>query len=330
MFTPKGELKKLPGNASALDFAFEIHSEIGARCIGAKVNQKLVPINYKLKTGDQVEILTSNKQKPNEGWLNFVVTSKGRTRIKDELKEQKKSAASDGKEIVIRKLKQAKIELNSENLDKLLNRFNLKSALDFYFLVGKGKIDPKEIKKIKTSVDKPKKQIKQRVSDVASFQKTIKEATGKKRDQLLIGEDMDIIPYSLAPCCNPIPGDDVFGFVSIHEGIKIHRINCPNATELLSKHGHRVVKAKWTSQSEVSFLTGLKIRGTDRVGMMNDVTNIISSELKVNMRSVSIESDNGIFDGSIQLYVHDTNHLEKLTKKLENIEGVEEVARFDV
>jgi len=330
VFTPKGELKKLPGNASALDFAFEIHSEIGARCIGAKVNQKLVPINYKLKTGDQVEILTSNKQKPNEGWLNFVVTSKGRTRIKDELKEQKKSAASDGKEIVIRKLKQAKIELNSENLDKLLNRFNLKSALDFYFLVGKGKIDPKEIKKIKTSVDKPKKQIKQRVSDVASFQKTIKEATGKKRDQLLIGEDMDIIPYSLAPCCNPIPGDDVFGFVSIHEGIKIHRINCPNATELLSKHGHRVVKAKWTSQSEVSFLTGLKIRGTDRVGMMNDVTNIISSELKVNMRSVSIESDNGIFDGSIQLYVHDTNHLEKLTKKLENIEGVEKVARFDV
>ena len=330
VFTPKGELKKLPGNASALDFAFEIHSEIGARCIGAKVNQKLVPINYKLKTGDQVEILTSNKQKPNEGWLNFVVTSKGRTRIKDELKEQKKSAASDGKEIVIRKLKQAKLELNSENLDKLLNRFNLKSALDFYFLVGKGKIDPKEIKKIKTSVDKPKKQIKQRVSDVASFQKTIKEATGEKRDQLLIGEDMDIIPYSLAPCCNPIPGDDVFGFVSIHEGIKIHRINCPNATELLSKHGHRVVKAKWTSQSEVSFLTGLKIRGTDRVGMMNDVTNIISSELKVNMRSVSIESDNGIFDGSIQLYVHDTNHLEKLTKKLENIEGVEKVARFDV
>lgn len=330
VFTPKGELKKLPGNASALDFAFEIHSEIGARCIGAKVNQKLVPINYKLKTGDQVEILTSNKQKPNEGWLNFVVTSKGRTRIKDELKEQKKSAASDGKEIVLRKLKQAKLELNSENLDKLLNRFNLKSALDFYFLVGKGKIDPKEIKKIKNSVEKPKKQAKQRVSDVASFQKTIKEATGEKRDQLLIGEDMDIIPYSLAPCCHPIPGDDVFGFVSIHEGIKIHRISCPNATELLSKHGHRVMKAKWTSQSEVSFLTGLKIRGTDRVGMMNDVTKIISSELKVNMRSVSIESDNGIFDGSIQLYVHDTNHLEKLTKKLENIEGVEEVARFDV
>jgi len=330
VFTPKGELKKLPGGATALDFAFEIHSEIGARCIGAKVNQKLVPINYKLKTGDQVEILTSNKQKPNEGWLKFVVTSKGRTRIKDELKEQKKSAASEGKEIVIRKLKQAKLELNSENLDKLLNQFNLKSALDFYFLVGKGKIDPKEIKKIKKAVSKPQRQPQQSVSDIESFQRKIREATGEKRDQLLIGEDMDIVSYSLAQCCNPIPGDDVFGFVSTHEGIKIHRINCPNATELLSKHSHRVVKAKWTSQSEVSFLAGLKIRGTDRVGMMNDVTKIISSELKVNMRSVSIESDNGIFDGSIQLYVHDTKHLETLTKKLESIEGVEEVARFDV
>lgn len=330
VFTPKGELKKLPGGASALDFAFEIHSEIGARCIGAKVNQKLVPINYKLKTGDQVEILTSNKQKPNDGWLGFVVTSKGRTRIKDELKEQKKSAASDGKEIVIRKLKQAKLELNSENLDKLLDKFNLKSALDFYFLVGKGKIDPKEIKKIKDIAEKPQKQAKQKVSDLASFQRTIKEVTGEKRDQLLIGEDMDIVPYSLAPCCNPIPGDDVFGFVSTHEGIKVHRNNCPNATELLSKHGHRVMKAKWTSQSEVSFLAGLKIKGTDRVGLMNDVTKIISSELKVNMRSVSIESDNGIFDGSIQLYVHDTKHLEKLIIRLENIEGVEEVARFDV
>ena len=330
VFTPKGELKKLPGGASALDFAFEIHSEIGARCIGAKVNQKLVPINHKLKTGDQVEILTSNKQRPNEGWLSFVITSKGRARIKDELKEQKKSAASEGREIVKRKLKQVKLDLNSENLDKLLNKFNLKSALDFYYLVGKGKIEAKDIKKIKDANDKPKKAPQQTFSDTESFQRTIKEFTDEKRDQLLIGEDMDIVQYSLAPCCNPIPGDDVFGFVSTHEGIKIHRINCPNATELLSKHGHRVVKAKWTSQTEVSFLAGLKIKGTDRVGMMNDVTRIISSELKVNMRSVSIESDNGIFDGTIQLYVQNTKHLEILTKKLENIQGVEEVARFDI
>lgn len=330
VFTPKGELKKLPGEATALDFAFEIHSEIGATCIGAKVNQKLVSINYKLKTGDQVEILNSKKQKPNEGWLSFVITSKARTRIKDELKEQKRSSASDGKEIVMRKLKQVKLELNSENLDKLLNRFNLKSALDFYFLVGQGKIDSKEIKKIKNQADKPKKQVQQNVSDTESFKRKIKEVTGEKRDQLLIGEDMDIVTYSIAPCCNPIPGDDVFGFVSTHEGIKIHRINCPNASELLSKHGHRVVKAKWTSQTEVSFLAGLKLKGTDRVGLMNDVTRIISSELKVNMRSVSIESENGIFDGTIELFIQDTKHLDVLTKKLKNIDGIEEVVRFDV
>lgn len=330
VFTPKGELKKLPGGATALDFAFEIHSEIGAKCIGAKVNQKLVPINYKLKTGDQVEILTSNKQKPNEGWLSFVITSKARTRIKDELKEEKRSSASDGKEIVIRKLKQIKLELNSENLDKLLNQFNLKSALDFYFLVGQGKIDPKEIKKIKNLVNKPKKHVQPSVSDSESLKRKIKEVTGEKRDQLLIGEDLDVVTYSIAPCCNPIPGDDVFGFVSTHEGIKIHRVNCPNASELLSKHGHRVVKAKWTSQTEVSFLAGLKLKGTDRVGLMNDVTRVISSELKVNMRSVSIESENGIFDGSIQLFVQDTKHLDVLTRKLEIIEGIEEVVRFDV
>jgi GTP diphosphokinase / guanosine-3',5'-bis(diphosphate) 3'-diphosphatase len=330
VFTPKGELKKLPGNATALDFAFEIHSEIGAKCIGAKVNQKLVPINHKLKTGDQVEILTSNKQKPNEGWLKFVVTSKGRTRIKDELKEQKKSAATEGKEIVRRKLKQAKLELNSENLDRLLNKYNLRSALDFYYLVGKGKIDPKDIKKLKEPEEKQKKHPTQRIQDTESFQRKIKEITGEKRDLLLIGEDMDIVDYSLSPCCNPIPGDDVFGFVSTHEGIKIHRVSCPNATELLSKHGHRVVKAKWASQTEVSFLAGLRIRGTDRVGMMNDVTRIISNELKVNMRSVSIESDNGIFEGSIQLYIQDTHHLEILARKLEAIDGIEEVARFDV
>ena len=330
VFTPKGELKKLPGGASALDFAFEIHSEIGASCIGAKVNQKLVSIYYKLKTGDQVEILTSSKQKPNEGWLKFVITSKGRTRIKDELKEQMKSSASIGKEIVIRKLKRVKLVLNSENLDKLLIQFNIKTALDFYYLVGEGKIDPKEIKKIKNTIEKPRKQHPQSILDNESFKRKIREVTGETRDQLLIGEDMDIVSYSLAPCCNPIPGDDVFGFVSTHEGIKIHRINCPNATELLSKHVNRVIKAKWSSQSEVSFLAGLKLKGTDRVGLMNDVTRIISSELKVNMRSVSIESENGIFDGSIQLYIHDTKHLDILTKKLENIEGIVEVARFDV
>ncbi len=330
VFTPKGDLKKLPRGATALDFAFEIHSEVGARCIGAKVNQKLVPINHKLKTGDQVEILTSNKQRPNEDWLSFVATSKARTRVRDELKELKKQAAQDGKEIVQRKLRQLKTPLNSEVLDKLLSHFRVKSVLDFYYLVGKGKIEAKEIKKVNIAAKKPRKSPEPKISDALSFQNQVKKITGKERDILLIGEDMDIVDYTLAKCCNPIQGDAVFGFVSTHEGIKIHRTSCPNATELLSKHGHRVVKAKWASQADRSFLAGLKISGTDRVGVINDVTKIISSELKVNMRSVTIESDGGIFEGDIQLFVHDTQHLDLLKKKLEKIPGVEQVSRFDV
>ncbi len=330
VFTPKGDLRKLPHGATALDFAFEIHSEIGARCIGAKVNQRLVPINYKLKTGDQLEILTSSKQKPNEDWLGIVVTTKARTRIKDELKEQKKSAALEGKEIVRRKLRQQKLDLNSENLDRLLSKFQLKSALDFYYLVGKGKIDTKEIKHLRDFEEKPVKERPSKISDASSFEKQIKKITGVDRDMLLIGEDMDIVDYTLSKCCNPIPGDDVFGFVTSQEGIKIHRANCPNATELLSKHGHRVVKAQWASQTAVSFLAGLRIRGSDRVGVINDVTKVISNELKVNMRSISIESEGGIFEGDIQLFVHDTKHLELLKKKLEKIGGVEQVRRFDI
>ncbi len=331
VFTPKGELKKLPGGATALDFAFEIHSEVGAHCIGAKVNQKLMPINHVLKTGDQVEILTSKKQKPNEDWLSFVVTSKARTKIKDALKEQKRKAGIEGKEILQRKLKQMKLELNSELLDKLLTYFNIKTAFDLYYLIGRGKIDAKEIKKIKELLVSPTRKVRPpKISDARSFEKQIKKVTGKERDILLIGEDMDIVDYTLAPCCNPIPGDDVFGFVTSQEGIKIHRANCPNAVELLSKHSRRVVKAKWASIAEVSFLAGLKIRGSDRVGVINDVTRVISNELKVNMKSVTISSDNGIFEGEIQVYVNDTDQLETLKKKLELIEGVEQVKRFDI
>ena len=331
VFTPKGELIKLPGGATALDFAFEIHSEVGAHCIGAKVNYKLTPINHELKTGDQVEILTSRKQKPNEGWLSSVITSKARTKIKDGLKEQKRVDALDGKEILQRKLKQLKLELNSEILDKLLTYFNIKTALDLYFLIGKGKIDSKEIKKIKGLLVSSSKKIRPpKISDARSLEKQIKKVTGQERDILLIGEDMDIVDYTLAPCCNPIPGDDVFGFVTSQEGIKIHRDTCPNAVELLSKHTHRVIKAKWASLAEVSFLTGLRIRGSDRVGVINDVTRIISSDLKVNMKSVTIASNEGIFEGEIQVYVNDTVQLDILKKKIELIDGVEQVKRFDV
>lgn len=326
VFTPKGELKKLPNGATALDFAFDIHSEVGARCIGAKVNSKLVPINYKLKTGDQIEILTSSKQKPSEDWLQFVVSSKAKGKIKDVLKEQKKAAANEGKAIVKRKLKQIKLDLNNEIVDKLVNYFNVSTPLDLYFKIGTGSIDPKNIKKIKNLDQKVPKKVNGQL-DVKSSQKLIKTQS-KENDVLLIGEDLDEIDYTLAKCCTPIPGDDVFGFVSTHEGIKVHRVNCPNAVELLSKHGNRVIKAKWASKSALSFLAGLTIKGTDRVGLLNDVTRVISNDLQVNIRSITTATEAGIFEGQIQLFVHDTKELDVLIKRIEKIEGMEKVDRF--
>lgn len=339
VFTPKGDLKTLPNGATALDFAFEIHSEVGARCIGAKVNQKLVPITYRLKNGDQVEILTSQKQKPNEDWLRFVVTSKARSKIKDELKEDQKFIAEQGKEIANRKLKQLKLEPSTEIFDRMRAYFNLNNHFELFFHIGNGSIDQKDLKEFKEF--KPSVTIKGRnqnntgtttkpapaIRDAKSFEKEIVKV--KSDDILLIGEDMDVVDYRLAKCCNPIPGDNVFGFVTVNEGIKIHRTTCPNAPELLANHGHRVIKAKWASEHASAFLVGLKIIGTDRVGLINDVTSIISDELKVNMRSMSIDTDSGIFAGEIMLYINDTQHLDVLITKLNKVEGVVKVSRFD-
>ncbi|MCE2734127.1 MAG: RelA/SpoT family protein [Flammeovirgaceae bacterium] len=330
-FTPKGELKTLPAGATALDFAYEIHSQIGSRCIGAKINNKLVPINHVLKNGDQVEILTSSKQKANEDWLRFVVSSKAKSHIKESIKEEKKKAAIDGKEIIARKLKQQKLDATQELLEQMREYFNAKTHLDLYYKVGKGIISTADIKRF--TEFKPATPLRTKpnvpVNDAKTIEKELSQLKNRYEDMLLIGEDMDVVDYKLAKCCTPIPGDEVFGFVTVNEGIKIHRTNCPNAAELLANHGHRVVKAKWTSQHEVAFLTGLKIKGTDRVGLIQDVSKVISDELKVNMRSMSIFTDNGIFEGEIMLYVHDTRHLEQLIEKLEHVEGVVKVSRFD-
>jgi GTP pyrophosphokinase len=332
VFTPKGDLKVLPFGSTALDFAFEIHTEVGAKCIGAKVNQRLVPISHKLKNGDQVEILTSNKQKPTEDWLNNVMTSRAKAKIKDALREEKKSAIVDGREIVQRKLKQMKMEFNSENVEKLRAFFELKTANEFYYRIGKGIIDAtliKSFKEFKENLKLSNRGIQDKVKDESTFVKEIKSLKGPDHDQLLVGEDMDVVDYILAKCCNPIPGDDVFGFVTINEGIKIHRTSCPNALELLSNHGNRVIKARWTSQKEIAFLAGLRIIGTDRVGLINDVTKVISNELKVNMRSITVDSDAGIFEGTIKLFVNSTQHLDHLMKNLSKVEGIIKVSRFD-
>jgi GTP pyrophosphokinase len=330
-FTPKGELKTLPAGATALDFAYEIHSQIGSRCIGAKINNKLVPINHVLKNGDQIEILTSSKQKANEDWLRFVVSSKAKNHIKESLKEEKKKAAVDGKEIIARKLKQQKLDATQDLLEQMREYFNAKTHLDLYYKVGKGIISTADIKRF--TEFKPSSPLRTKpnvqVTDAKTIEKELTKLKNRYEDMLLIGEDMDVVDYKLAKCCTPIPGDEVFGFVTVNEGIKIHRTNCPNAAELLANHGHRVVKAKWTSQHEVAFLTGLKIKGTDRVGLIQDVSKVISDELKVNMRSMSIFTDNGIFEGEIMLYVNDTRHLEQLIAKLEHVEGVVKVSRFD-
>jgi guanosine-3',5'-bis(diphosphate) 3'-pyrophosphohydrolase len=331
VFTPTGELKTLPYGATALDFAFEIHTQVGSKCIGAKVNNKLVPINYILKNGDQIEILTSAKQRPHEDWLRFVVSSKAKSRIKDELKEDKKKSSEEGKEIIFRKLRQLKEEPSQALLEQMRDYFKAGTHFDLYFRVGAGFITTADIKKFVEN--KPTSPLKTRpnlqVADAKTIEQEITKIKGRYEDILLVGEDMDVVDYKLAKCCTPIPGDDVFGFVTVNEGIKIHRTNCPNAPELLSHHGNRVVKAKWTSQHEVAFLTGLKIRGTDRVGLINDVSKIISEELKVNMSSMSIHTDSGIFEGEIMLYVNDTRHLEQLIEKLRSVEGVVKASRFD-
>ena len=335
VFTPKGELRVLQRGATALDFAFDIHSEVGARCIAAKVNNTLVPISQPLNNGDQVEIITAKRQKPSEDWLKFVVTSKAKARIKELIKEENKQYISDGRSIIEKKCKILHLDVTLELINQLRAYFNCKTPSDLYYRFGKAYIQPDEIKKFKQEKE-AKQNIQAKINtddlqDGKQFTKELKKMHGERTDAdaLLIGEDMDKIDYILAQCCNPIPGDDVFGFVTVNEGIKIHRTTCPNAPELLSNHGNRVIKAKWTSQQKIAFLAGLRIDGTDRVGLVNDLTRIISNELHINIRSISVETEEGLFEGLIKLYVYDTRHLEQLIHKIEKVDGVFKVARFD-
>lgn len=327
VFTPSGELKTLPVNSTALDFAFEIHSDIGSRCIGAKVNHKLVPISYKLNSGDQVEILTSSKQSPKEDWLSFAVTAKAKSKIKTSLKDQKKVLSENGKEIFDRKLKSMKVNPAVVNMNDLLLHFKVPTANDLYYKIALEIIDLKDLKDFFSPEfqAKPKVPVK---TETPTLEDIVKRTRGSS-DMLVIGENLDKIDYKLSPCCNPIPGDDVFGFVTINEGIKIHRTNCPNAIQLMSNYAYRIVKAKWTGQQQIAFLAGIRINGVDDVGVMNAITKVISNELKVNMRSISIETNDGIFEGTIMLFVHDTEHLKKLMQKLTLVKGILSVARVD-
>jgi len=329
IFTPKGALLQLPLGATALDFAFEIHTDVGARCIGAKVNHKLVPLSYKLQNGDQVEIITSGKQVPKEDWLNIVVTAKAKSKIKSSLKEEKRKIAEHGKETLERKLKSLKITYNTDNLNKLTYFFKLQSNQDLFIAVANGKIELKDLKDYLASEKEIENRGTHHNGEGQHIEALLNKVKGPESDVLLIGEDLQKIDYTLAACCNPIPGDDVFGFVTVNEGIKIHRTNCPNAAQLMANYGYRVVKAKWNRQQELTFLTGLHIVGIDDVGLINNITKVISNDFKVNMRSITVDTNDGIFDGSIKIFVNDKDHLDNLIKNLLEVKGVTGVTRFD-
>jgi len=327
VFTPKGELKTLPVGSTALDFAYEIHSAVGSKCIGAKINHRLVPISHKLQSGDQVEILTSEKQSPKEDWLSFIITAKAKSKIKAALKEEKKFLADEGKEIFLRKLRHLKVAEASLNMNDILLYYKVPSSQEFYYRIA---IDTLDLKSLRDAIESKESQVQKahHKGEQPSLEEMVKSVRGSS-DMLVLGENLDKIDYKLSPCCNPIPGDDVFGFITIHDGIKIHRVSCPNAIQLMSNYGYRIVKAKWTGQQQISFLAGVRIRGVDEVGVVNNITKIISSELKVNMRSISIDSNEGLFDGTIMLFVQDTEHLRKLMKKLQSLNGILSVTRID-
>lgn len=330
VYTPKGDVKMLPVGSTAIDFAFAIHSAIGSKCIGAKVNHKLVPISHKLRSGDQVEIITSNKQKPSEDWLSFVVTAKARTKIKDALKEEKRKIAEEGKYTVQRKIEGMGAAYSQGNIDELVSYYKLSSALDLYYQIAVKNIDLKELKDFKVLGDRlePPKPVK--VPTEAKTEGAASSALSKKDAELIIfGESGDKIMYNLANCCKPIPGDDVFGFVTTGKGLTIHRTNCPNAAKLLANYGHRVVKTKWAKNKEISFLTGLKIVGMDDVGVIHKITNLISGELKINIAALTVEAKEGLFQGNIKLYVHDKEELDMLVQKLKDLPGIESVERYD-
>jgi GTP pyrophosphokinase len=329
-FTPKGALMILPVGATALDFAYSVHTDVGNTCIGAKVNNKLVSLEHVLQSGDQVEIITSKKQKPSENWLNIVTTSRAKTKIKASLREEKKKAAEEGKEMLERKLKQMKLPLNQENIQTLIQFYRLPSALDLYYSIAKEIVDINRLKELHVSgsyLEIPKAE-KKAISEDEEYGGKV-SSPDKNTELVIFGESSDQFPYEFAKCCAPIPGDDVVGFISINGIIKIHRTNCNNIINLMSKYGYRIVKTKWTSSKSPAFLTGIFINGIDDIGVINKITNIISGEMKVNMQSMAIESNNGIFEGTFKVYVKDQNQLSKLLERLNKLEGILSANRIE-
>ncbi|UHO36767.1 bifunctional (p)ppGpp synthetase/guanosine-3',5'-bis(diphosphate) 3'-pyrophosphohydrolase [Chryseobacterium capnotolerans] len=327
VFTPKGEIKILPTNATALDFAFSVHSDLGMKCLGAKINGKLVPISYVLQNGDQVDILSSQNQKPKSDWLEFVVTSKAKSKIKSYLNSQKNQLVEDGKEILQRKLRHAKINFNDEEINKLQKFFNLKSSQELFLKFQTNELDASSLRKYIESKN-VFNNLLSRFRKSPSKNTHYEEPKEQNLDMIVFGKDEERLNYTYAKCCTVIPGDKIFGFITISDGIKVHSDNCPNAINLRAQYDYRVIPAKWVNEESFKNRVKIEIEGLDRMGMINDITTVISGSMGMDMKSMSIESNNGVFTGNINLEVKNKGQLEETFKKLKNINGVSRVRRL--
>jgi GTP pyrophosphokinase len=330
VFTPKGEIKSLPKGATSLDFAFSIHSEIGVHTRGTRVNGKLVPLNFVLKSGDQIEIITSTNQKPTSHWLDYVTTARAKNKIRNVLNENTKKTAEEGKEILTRKLRHLKITLSENVINELVNYFKLKTSLDLYYRVGIGSIENQQLKeyaslKSNTLMNFFKNKIKRTPSYYP--EQIQKEEISSNYDMLVFGIDQDKLDYKLSSCCNPIPGDTVFGFVTINEGIKVHKKDCPNAISLQSNYAYRIILAKWIDSSQQDFKATLEITGMDTLGLTNELTKVISNNMHVNIQSISLSGEAGIFNGQVAVIVPNNAVLKKLIENIKKIDGVDKVTR---
>ena len=323
VFTPNGELKTLPKKATALDFAFSIHTDVGLKCMGVKVNGKLVSLSHQLGSGDQVEVITSKKQRPRKDWLRFVITSRAKSKIKAALKEDKKRISGVGKEIAERKLKHLKLKFNINTETELIKYFDTGTSLELYFRFGTGAISNTEIKEyVKVKNSGWYQTIKNKI-----YNPKAKKSAIKVEKLIVFNEDGEVLDYEMAKCCNPIPGDVIFGFLTVVDGIKIHRSDCPNAIRLRANYAYRILKAKWVNKNEIDFIATINIKGIDKVGLMNNVTQIISNQMNVNIKSINISSYDGIFEGIITLKVHNVTFLKELTDKLRKVEAITSITR---
>ncbi|MFV8371331.1 RelA/SpoT family protein [Flavobacterium sp. LB2P6] len=330
VFTPKGEIKSLPKGATSLDFAFSIHSEIGIRTRGTRVNGKLVPLNFELKSGDQIEVITSQHQKPTINWLDYVTTSRAKTKIKNVLNENTKKIGEEGKELLTRKLKHLKITLNESVVNELVNFFKLKTSLDLFYRVGIGAIENQQLKdyaaqKSNTFINFFKNKMKR--SPSTANEDIHKPIISSNYDMLVFGKEHDKLDYKLSPCCNPIPGDDVFGFVTINEGIKVHKKDCPNAIGMQSNYAYRIMTAKWIDSSQEEFKAIINITGMDVLGLTNQLTKVISNNMHVNIQSISLSTDAGIFHGQVAVIVQNNTILKKMINNIKKIDGIDKVTR---